>query len=269
MENTKINALSLEDFMGGSGRLNLESFTNLEKGMKESDFIALFPESAFEIFNEEQLSAFVANAQNEIIKGEAEGIVDMVKVQISTLNKFRVKNQAGEGSWMFVRKKSEADIEKSHIIDAFQHSDNFKFKKTGAEILEQMEKIKTEEESEKNAAKTKMILLQDKLTEVPTEEVGEWIYRGFKDKVGKFYRFPWESTRSAHESDGMHDKTMNVANLQQECSDDAKLKRQYNECVEKYIDACVEVCMIELYMNNITSTSSYDLTPRQAAVLQF
>ena len=66
-----------------------------------------------------------------------------------------------------------------------------------------------------------------------------------------------------------YDEEPSMGNPTQENSEDAKLKSKYNEAVSKYIDACVETCYLELYIQNITETSSYDLTPQQAAVLQF
>lgn len=116
--------LTSDDFQGQSRSINMESFTNLSKGITESEFREKYPN--VDIFTQTGLSQFAkdirAKASEVIEKGEdgetGADILSKGAEFVNSLTKVTVRGENGDVD-LFVREK-EAVIEKAQKNDKFE-----------------------------------------------------------------------------------------------------------------------------------------------------
>lgn len=161
------------------------------------------------------------------------------------------------------------DMQKSHITNMFGYGDSsIKIEKTGAEIKQSLEEIKSKNDIAKQSSYDKIELLVAEIGTQPTEDCERYSMEGLEDKVGimpKKYR--WQEIYQ--DNCGEVSNGLSVATLQPTEQKPNEKKRAYNNEVDKYVDICVENIQLDTMINNINLTKKYSLTIKQASVLGF
>lgn len=147
------------------------------------------------------------------------------------------------------------DIQKGHFLDAFQYTDNqvLSITKTGKEVRQSLSELRAKYEAKVALQSEKIEQCLDEFDAMPDECVDEYVYSGFKDKIGERRVFSW---RKVDELCG---------GQREECSK----YYEYNELVRKCVRDCAEIEMIKLYERHIDESKNYVFKPSQAAVLGF
>lgn len=160
------------------------------------------------------------------------------------------------------------DMQKSHITNMFGYGDSsIKIEKTGAEIKQSLEEIKSKNDIAKQSSYDKIELLVGEIGTQPTEECERYSMEGLEDKVGimpKKYR--WQEIYQDDTS--VVSNGLGISSQPTEQKPNEK-KRAYNNEVDKYVDICVENIQLDTMINNINLTKKYSLTIKQASVLGF
>lgn len=173
-------------------------------------------------------------------------------------------------------KKSElGDIEKSDIMDAISYDSEFKFKKSGKEIKEQIKNVilpikRAELKTKKNEANS----LLTQCGEAPKNDVCRWWLNNLDLECGyKTYR--WEECREMRDDCGEVAISVDCGdNTKMECNcakdeNEAKARREYNECVEIICRIMVDIKACELLDNNLKDTDEFKMNVRQIAAFKF
>jgi hypothetical protein len=270
-----------------SHRLNMSGFTNIEKSYSTQEFNSAFPEDKFVILEKAGIDNFVKNVAEatggEIIKGgfndtaEVNSILEKAKSDMQKLDRVFINDGPGMERYVFVMEKSKQveelqkgedgeALEKSHM-DAFEWSDKIVFKKSGKDIKAQFALAKVLETSENSKLAEDIEEALEHLTMSPTEKPNLW---GNRESVVVPYKvFNWNQTYY-NTGNSMHD----VSESEESCRacntpEEAEENRKYNELVDKWINSCAELKMIDLYANHLDDKKEYELTARQMLALKF
>lgn len=159
------------------------------------------------------------------------------------------------------------DMQKSHITNMFGYGDSsIKIEKTGAEIKQSLEEIKSKNDIAKQSSYDKIELLVAEIGTQPTEDCERYSMEGLEDKVGimpKKYR--WQEI---YEDCNVASNSLGISPQPTEQKPNEK-KRAYNNEVDKYVDICVDNLQLDTMINNISLSKKYSLTIKQASVLGF
>jgi len=181
---------------------------------------------------------------------------------------FRKKLKGGNVEKSYILGEYDHDeIQKSHITEMFGYQNNLNIEKTGAEIKQSLEEIKSKNDIAKQSSYDKIELLVAEIGTQPTEDCERYSMEGLEDKVGimpKKYRWQEIYQDNCEVSNGL-----SVATLQPTEQKPNEKKRAYNNEVDKYVDICVENIQLDTMINNINLTKKYSLTIKQASVLGF
>lgn len=278
--------LGVEEF---ESRLNLDGFTNIEKGYTTKDFNSTFGRGDYLIFEEANVANFISSVNKvtggNIVKGgfndseEIKEVVEKAKQQLSSLKKIRINDGDGNKRNVYVMPKpteefskaQENDIEKSHVSSAFQYSDKFKFKKKGKELIEKIFSVKEDIEVENEEIADKISEALTNLSKTPTEKPSLW---GIKENVKvPFKVFNWNQTY--YHNDGGLERASCIGEtsgencMPCESHEEAKANSAYNSLVHQWIDNQSEIILLNLFEKNINENETYELSAEQMLALKF
>lgn len=158
----------------------------------------------------------------------------------------------------------EDNIEKG--MDHGKESD-FTFDKLGSEIKEKLIRKKQEEEVHKQIQLQNLISLIKQIGVEPTESCPSYYLRGLLlnvDLLPKKYGFETQTegdinpiSSIASRSDVLTpEKTLDIEK-------NRRLKSDYNQAYEKYIDCLIEISFMEALINNLVEDQIYQLCTKQ------
>jgi hypothetical protein len=272
--------LGVESF---EGRLNLDGFTNIEKGYSSKEFAEKFSDDKFIVFEKSNIDEFIANVNKtvggEIIKGsfndipEFHELIEKAKSDLSKLTEVRINDGEEKIKSVYILEKSESnDLEKGRVSEAFSYGANsMTFKKKGSDLKNKIAECKAE-------CKAQQIILEKEIEECCADFVCQptempHLY-GTRAQVNCPYKvFAWNQTYYSNADNGLN-SVSSVGEGGVDCQpcnspEEASCNSKYNMCVDKWIDNCAEICTLEMYENNIEDNSSYELNPEQMLALKF
>ena len=164
---------------------------------------------------------------------------------------------------------SNDTLQKSHIENMFESdapSRGFTIDKKGIEIKERLKKMLADEQATETMLRIKWTELLPKLDKQPTSpaiKARYYMVDGWEDKLGDLpLMFEWEDLDCcAPVSDSY------VSETPQAEADSKKLRREYNDLVEKYIGCKREIALLETMLAGFSDTKVYKLTVREATML--
>lgn len=174
-----------------------------------------------------------------------------------------------------LEKAGFSDIEKSDIMDAISYDSEFKFKKSGKEVKEQIKNVilptkQAELEAKKNEANS----LLAQCGEAPKHDVCRWWLNNLDMECG-YKTYCWEECREMRDDCGEVAISVDYRdNAEMKCNcakdkDEAKARREYNECVEIICRIMVDIKACELLDNNLKDTDEFKMSVRQMAAFKF
>lgn len=281
--------LTINDFQTGKGRLNIDGFTNISKGMSMDDFKVAFDlNGEYHIMTNDAAMRYAADlkkAQKADLQ-KADGAGHTIEEVNAHLSLFKPINVIEKGNlcrfWVAVKTKEEIgviekanenefkkslvnnDLQKGEIADAFQWNEQFHFEKTGKEIKEKLTSLKPVITNQKNATVIALVAAKKAIDLVPDRPSPEYMYRGFSSKIDNLLMYDYKYCRYDDKSPTDFE-TGSFTNTEES----AKSCRAYNDLVRKYVDICVDLEYIDLYVNNMEEKKKYTLSPTQAKSLGF
>jgi hypothetical protein len=179
-------------------------------------------------------------------------------------------------------KGDKNNLQKSHITDLFGNSkETFPLTFKGSEIKEKLQEVKVCEEKEMEKYLNQLQNCLCKINIMPDEEVYEYHRRGiYFPNLPKMYSYelkekysycPLQKEEQLNKlsvcSDYYNSNT--PENREAPKNTVATVMREYNRCIEKYVEELVEIKIIDTLLSTLNDTTTYSLTPVQACVLKF
>lgn len=168
-----------------------------------------------------------------------------------------------------------SEIEKSDIMEAIGYSEEFKIKKTGKEIKEQIDSVLLPaKQAALQVAESKAAAELANCGDAPTGDVGRWWCGGFELGV-TYKRYDWEETRMRCSDDCVYDS---LSYQHQEdapkCNcpktkDEAAARCRYNECIQTICEIMVDIKACEILKKNLKDDDTIKMTPRQIVTFKF
>ena len=166
-------------------------------------------------------------------------------------------------------------IQKSDIMDAIGYSDDFKIKKTGKEIKDQIESVlMPAKTAQLNDVTTRLNTLISTCGAAPTKDVCRYWCAGFELDI-PYKRYDWEETRMRCTDDCVYDSLsfehqedlpkINHPQTQAE----AAAREQYNDLVQAVCEIMVDIKACEILQKNLKDEDVIKLTPRQVVTFKF
>lgn len=170
---------------------------------------------------------------------------------------------------------SKDSLEKSDILDAISYDSDFKFKKSGKEVKEQIKNVilptkQAELEAKKNEANS----LLAQCGEAPKHDVCRWWLNNLDIECG-YKTYFWEECREMRDNYGEVAISVDCRDsAEMKCNyakdkDEAKIRREYNECVEIICRIMVDIKACELLDNNLKDDDEFKMSVRQMAAFKF
>ena len=284
--------LSADDFE--NKRLNKSFFTNINKGISETQFRNSYPSDKFDAFEKGIVEGWIKDTYEmtggEIIKGgfndtkEVSEVLENLKNTVSLLKGVTVETSTGSIKEIFVMPKQEVkqeesttgqlekgidelsiekgkegdQLEKGKIKDTLYYSElKIVFSKTGKDIKEKLATIKAKENSKLIDIEAKLSNLEDKLTHKPTEKYS------YEDSDDTYKTFKWEMTYISESASNNNVVKFNDTDSGTLSNDECKLNREWNDLVYSYRDVKGEIDSINLLEENLEDNKKYELTARQ------
>lgn len=162
------------------------------------------------------------------------------------------------------------NLEKSHVENLFEcgaPERGFTIDKKGIEVKERLKKMLAEEQGTETMLRVKWTELLPKLDKQPTTpaiKARYYMVDGWEDKLGDLpLMYEWEDLDCCIESSS--DAYMeNTPSADAECK---KLRREYNDLVEKYIGCKREIALLNTMIEGFSDTKIYKLTVKEATML--
>lgn len=173
-----------------------------------------------------------------------------------------------------LEKSDMTEIEKSDIMNAISYGGNFKVKKSGKEIKEQITNvILPTKQAELATEKAKADKLLSECGAAPTNDVCSWWTNDIKMDVG-YKVYSWEEC-CLRCCDGVsdslsweHQQDKPKCNAPQ-TEDESTARRNYNDSVQKICHILVDIKACEILTKNLNDKDSIELTPQQVLVFKF
>lgn len=164
------------------------------------------------------------------------------------------------------------NLEKSHIENMFEHDApqrGFTIDKKGSDIKERLKKLLTEEQGVETMLRikwTEILPKLDKQPTVPAIKARYYLVDGWEDKLGDLpLMFEWEDIDCAPVAESKSDCYVeSTPSAEAECK---KLRREYNDLVDKYIGCKREIALLNTMIDGFSDTKTYKLTVREATML--
>ena len=242
------------------------------------------------VLNLNQIKAFVNDVDEkskDLSKAEGEDLYNKATTDLMKLKMIRVAVDNKVETYFVGKKNSpiedlskslqgDDEIEKGIVADSFRYDSKLNITKTGKEIKEKIKTVKVGVLNDISDLETELDNALETLTVKPTEKLNEYQYRGFQNKIGKIpykrfnYRMTYCDHNGAKDMVVSSDSDVNSSGItyaqNQEMADAC---RNYNDNLEKYIDAKVEVASLDFLQNNLVDSKKYDLSQQQAISLDF
>jgi hypothetical protein len=189
------------------------------------------------------------------------------------LNRVAVEGESGLKKSLVYEENPFTDIEKSHVVEAFDYSDQF-IEKKGREIKLALVKVIENEEAEKDRAQNEMNILLAKLPIAPIDDMGEYVFHGVKSRLGfipkRFpYHYGYKDSPKAYGPMDISESFVEEKVPSVLTDEDRDNIRKYNSCAEQYIDSCVELVKLNTLQSNLRDENTYKLSVHQASLLGF
>lgn len=172
-----------------------------------------------------------------------------------------------------LNKAGLSDIEKSDIMEAISYDSEFKFKKSGKEVKEQIKNIiLPTKQAELDVKKNEANSLLTQCGEAPTNAVCRWWLNNIDGMDCGYKTYSWDECRpkccncgEIAESVDCGSSSSNYAKTaEQECA-----RRKYNECVEIICRIMVDIKACELLENNLKDDDEFKMNVRQMTAFKF
>ena len=167
------------------------------------------------------------------------------------------------------------DIQKSDIMEAIGYSEEFKIKKTGKEIKDQIDTVLLPaKQAALQSAQSRATAELSNCGDAPTDDVCRWWCNGFDLNVG-YKRYNWEETRMKCVDDSVCDSlSYEHQEDRPKCNcpktkDEAEARCRYNDAVQAICEIMVDIKACEILKKNLKDDDSIRLTPRQVVTFKF
>lgn len=168
-----------------------------------------------------------------------------------------------------------SEIQKSDIMEAIGYSEDFKIKKTGKEIKEQITTVlMPAKTAQLNDVTTKLNALIQVCGAAPTKDVCRYWCAGFELDI-PYKRYDWEETRMRCNDDCVYDslsfehqEDLPKINCPQTDAE-ADARQKYNELVQAVCEIMVDIKACEILQKNLKDGDTIKLTPRQVVTFKF
>lgn len=266
-----------------NGRLNKSIFTNLSKGLNETEFNKQFNSDKFEVFEKSIVENWIKDTYEstggEIVKGSFNDIpavhatLESMKNTVSLLKSVIVETEQGTIKELLVLPKEVSEeieksknneiekgktdeLEKGRIADALNYGETkFTFFKKGSEIKEKLQRIKGIEQSKLIGIQAKISELEPKLAYKPTET------NSYEPCCDEYKTFKWDMTYI----DNDNRNVIQLSDTQQGTL--TKEECENNRCWNDLIYSCREIQReldaINLLEENLEDDKEFELTARQ------
>lgn len=218
--------------------------------------------------------SFGVSVGDDIQKGDTEFSPEQQKIikALSSNNPF--EQEYGKS---LLEKSDMSDIEKSDIMDAISYgggNSNFRIKKTGKEIKEQIKNtILPTKQAELATKKAEADKLLAECGTAPTKDICRWWINNIKMEIG-YKTYSWEECRLKTQGDYVCDTISweqddspkcNCCETEEQC----KARREYNEAIEIICRILVDIKACDILTKNLKDEDNITLTPQQLVVFQF
>lgn len=284
MNKNKI-ALGIDDFNKG---INKGIFTNIEKGMSPKQFKQSYPDAQFDVFEKGIVENYIKDVYKktggEIIKGgfndtpKVAKSLALMKAQVKSLHNVKVEFAEGIKDFYVMLKSKDVQGDKKDTLQKGIIADNLhyggsknsiEFEKTGKEIKDKVSTVKVLEQAKILDLEKRMSEMQSEFKNLPTETPYKYgTAKGISCPYKTFnwnltYFEPGQSSNMSYENaDGSY---TNVVASQES----ADFHREWNRCVEEWMDCHTEIKAIELYENNLEDNKKYKLSATQMLFFNF
>lgn len=168
------------------------------------------------------------------------------------------------------------DIQKSDIMEAISHDDNFRISKTGKEIKEQIQNvILPQKQAELAVKKSEADDLLEECGAAPTSDVCRWWCGNMEIDCG-YKVYSWEETCMKCEDGGEVYSSLSYENQEDKpkCNcpqtvEEAKARNEYNDKVNIICNILVDIKACDILTKNLDDGVSIKLTPRQIVAFHF
>lgn len=285
------NTVTMGEF---GGRLNLDCFTNLQKGITQKEFTEQYCNGKFEIFTEKQVGQFYKAVADSLQKGVTD--VDGLKfanTELATLQQVKLANgDEGDSITVYVRPKqistektlekgagdidegqegkdtdagkTKDELEKGVVTDSFNsyNANKLSFSKTGKEIKTQIANVLIPAlTAQKAALSAQLLLVAKNCGETdPDQPLSSYHYRGFAAVLPKMMTYSWACCEQPYD---------NTTNTRPAMTDEMKACNQYNELVYQIVSTAADIEYCGMLTRNLSDTGKFELTPEQVLGLQF
>lgn len=173
-----------------------------------------------------------------------------------------------------LEKSDMTDIEKSDIMEAISYDSEFRMKKSGKEIKEQINSVLL---PAKNAAleaeKKKADELLSECGDAPTCDNDGWYY-GIELDCG-YKRYKWDETYMKEDSHGDICDSLSVEHQESKpkinypkTEDEAAARCGYNRSVDIICRIMVDIKACEILLKNLKDDTDVKMTPRQLVIFK-
>lgn len=175
-----------------------------------------------------------------------------------------------------LEKSEMSDIEKSDIFEAVSYSDDFKAKKSGKEIKEQISKILIPKKTAAlEVAKAEADELLKTCGDAPTSNCCRWWLRDMDIDCG-YKVYSWEETRQeccdknciSNSLSYEHQEDKPKVNYPK-TEDEEVARCQYNNKVQAICEILVDIKTCNILLKNLKDDAEIKMTPRQIIVFGF
>lgn len=184
--------------------------------------------------------------------------------------------QKGEEQNPFDIAASEADMEKSDIMESISYSGDVKVTKTGKEIKKQVDDILLPE------LKANLSVKDNEVTEklkdcgkAPTKEIDKWWTSGIKMDIG-YKVYAWEETYFREENSNSVSGSLSAETAIEKrdkqnyptSAAEAEARREYNELIRCICEIKVDIRACEI-LKELKDDKVFELTPKQVLSMRF
>ena len=264
--------VSMKEF--ADSKLNLESFTNIEKSITEVDFKAKYG-VGYEIYSKKGIDKYidtVGTKLQEITKAQGtsdtkEEITKGLISELSQLERVNVEDEKGDVRVVFVKAKENKDELVKGNLQYLFNSDKIVFKKSGKELKEKLSAVLDKIEDKKMIVEKEITDLTDKIVAKPSEPLSSWETEGHPS-LEAMRIFHWAQTSYNEGGASVYSETTK-SSVAAPSKEEALLCRKYNDAVCKLVCYIKDKKILETFIENLDEAGSYELTLGQLTTLGF
>ena len=250
-------------------KINSNLFSNQQPVISQAHLKSLVDEGLVEVYTSENIRQY----SRELVKGllasenkDAQDVLKEAKAEFVGLRRVTLKKADNSECEVFVKAKAPDNIEKGDVDEALGYGDNaLPVTKTGKEIKAALTKMKEEQSQIRDGKYSSMLMALTKCGSVePTEEVSDYMFGSFKDKISvRPKMYSWQNRYSQDIKSETGEVTPDPNKALYDC------RNSYNNCVSEYIRAAVGILKVDAMIRNIDEKKSYTLKMSQALAMGF